>query len=74
VREKPLSDRTEVTVLVQGGAGAVGQCAVQLTLQGGARVIAVVRSRSQVASAREAGASDVVIADEELAQQVRAIT
>jgi NADPH2:quinone reductase len=62
------------TVLVQGGAGAVGQCAVQLALQGGARVIAAVRSRSQVASAREAGASDVVIADEELAQQVRAIS
>jgi NADPH2:quinone reductase len=47
-------------VLVQGGAGAVGQCAVALARHAGALVIATVRSERDVAVARRAGAHHVV--------------
>jgi NADPH2:quinone reductase len=48
------------TVLVHGGAGAVGFYAVQIARLGGARVIATVSRAEQAARAREAGADDVV--------------
>jgi NADPH2:quinone reductase len=48
------------TVLVTGGAGAVGHYAVQLAKWGGARVIATVSSSEKDAEARLAGA-DLVI-------------
>jgi len=48
------------TVLVTGGAGAVGHYAVQLAKWGGARVIATVSSDVKAAQARIAGA-DLVI-------------
>ncbi|MDH3735035.1 MAG: NADPH:quinone reductase [Gemmatimonadota bacterium] len=48
------------TLLVQGGAGAVGHLAVQLATLGGARVIATVSSEVKGALAREAGADAVV--------------
>ncbi len=51
------------TVLVQGGAGAVGQCAVALARHAGARVIATARSEKDVATAERAGAHDVVRTD-----------
>src|SRR5262249_48765176 len=47
-------------VLVQGGAGAVGQCAVALARQAGASVVATVRSQRDVAVAQRAGAHHVV--------------
>jgi NADPH:quinone reductase len=53
----PTTDRT---VLVTGGAGAVGHYAVQLAKWGGARVIATVSSEAKAAQARLAGA-DLVI-------------
>jgi NADPH:quinone reductase len=56
------------TVLVQGGAGAVGACAVQLAHQAGARVIATCRSESDKEIARRAGADEVLLTDEELAE------
>src|SRR4051794_11238333 len=40
------------TVLVQGGAGAVGQCAIALAARAGASVIATVRSERDQAVAR----------------------
>jgi len=49
------------SVLVQGGAGAVGQCAVALARHAGASVIATVRSERDVETARRAGAHDVVV-------------
>jgi len=55
-----VADRT---VLVQGGAGAVGLCAVGLARLAGARVIATVRSQPGVAAATAAGAHDVVCTD-----------
>jgi NADPH:quinone reductase len=61
------------TVLVQGAAGSVGLCAVQLAGQAGARVIGTVRSSSDEATAREAGAHQVVVSDQELAARVRSL-
>src|SRR6201987_476846 len=48
------------TVLVTGGAGAVGHYAVQLAKWGGARVIATVSSAAKAEQARLAGADLVV--------------
>jgi NADPH:quinone reductase len=53
----PIAGRT---VLVTGGAGAVGHYAVQLAKWGGARVIATVSSAAKAEQARLAGA-DLVI-------------
>jgi NADPH2:quinone reductase len=47
-------------VLVQGGAGAVGLCAVQLARRAGAHVIATVRSGDDEAIAARAGAHEVI--------------
>jgi NADPH2:quinone reductase len=49
------------TVLLQGGAGAVGQCAVGLARHAGAFVIATVRSERDVTIAQRAGAHRVVV-------------
>ena len=59
------------TVLVQGAAGAVGVCAVQLARRAGATVIASVRSSSDEALARRAGAHHVVRAGAALIADVR---
>jgi len=59
------------TVLVQGGSGAVGACAVQLAHQAGARVIATCRSSSDREIALRAGADEVLLTDAELAERIR---
>ena len=61
------------TVLVQGAAGAVGICAVQLASRAGATVIAAVRATSDEAIARNAGAHHVVPVGPDLIQRVRAL-
>lgn len=48
------------TVLVAGGAGAVGNAAIQLARWGGATVVATVSSESKADLARAAGAHEVV--------------
>jgi NADPH2:quinone reductase len=48
------------TVLVAGGAGAVGHAAIQLARRAGARVIATVSSEDKAALARAAGADHTV--------------
>ena len=48
------------TVLVTGGAGAVGFYAIQLAAWGGARVISTVSSGEKAALARSAGAADCI--------------
>jgi len=53
-------DVTGQTVLVTGGAGAVGHYAIQLARWGGARVIATVSGDEKAAVARAAGAHAVI--------------
>jgi len=69
----PLTGRV---VLVQGGAGAVGQCAVALARHAGATVLATVRSEADAVAAREAGAHAVVqtagASSEEIAERILA--
>lgn len=59
------------TVLVQGAAGAVRICAVALARHAGARVIGTVRSTSDEAAARGAGAQEVVLSDQHLVRYVK---
>jgi NADPH:quinone reductase len=61
------------TVLIQGAAGAVGLCAVQLARRAGARVIGIIRSSDDEATATKAGAHEVVHNDEKLTAGVRAL-
>jgi NADPH2:quinone reductase len=61
------------TVLVQGGAGAVGACAVQLAHQAGARVIATCRSEGNKEIASRAGADEVLLTGDKLAERIRAL-
>jgi NADPH:quinone reductase len=61
------------TVLVQGGAGAVGACAVQLAHRAGARVIATCRSESDKEIASRAGADEVLLTDEKLVERIRGL-
>ncbi|HEY0737561.1 MAG TPA: NADPH:quinone reductase [Herpetosiphonaceae bacterium] len=64
----PIAGRT---VLVQGGSGAVGVCAVQLAHQAGARVIATCRNESGKDIALRAGADAVLVADDTLAERIK---
>ena len=61
------------TVLVQGGAGSVGACAVQLAHQAGARVIATCRAESDKEIASRAGADEVLLTGDKLAGLIRAL-
>jgi len=60
-------------VLIQGAAGAVGLCAVQLARRAGARVIGIIRSSEDEATATKAGAHEVVRNDEKLTAGVTAL-
>lgn len=51
------------TILVQGGAGAVGQCAVALARHAGATVLATVRSERDRVVAQRAGSHHVLVTD-----------
>jgi NADPH2:quinone reductase len=61
------------TVLVQGAAGAVGVCAVQLARRSGAHVIGTVRSSSAESMALQAGAHAVTRNDSDVVAHVRAL-
>lgn len=63
----------ERTVVVQGGAGAVGACAVQLAHRAGARVIATCRAESDRQIPSRAGADDVLLTDEKLVERIQAL-
>lgn len=63
------------TVLVQGGAGAVGMLAVAIAADTGARVIATVSTAQKAALARDAGAADVIFyRDTDVAAEALALT
>jgi len=61
------------TVLVQGGAGSVGACAVQLAHRAGARVIATCRAQSDKEIASRAGADEVLLTGDKLVERLRAL-
>jgi NADPH2:quinone reductase len=61
------------TVLVQGAAGAVGLCAVQLARYAGAHVIGTIRSSAEEETARSAGAHEVLLNNAELGAHLAAI-
>lgn len=62
------------TVLVAGGAGAVGHAAIELARFEGARVIATVSSAEKARLAEQAGASAVVnYRDPDAAEQIKAL-
>ncbi|WP_308288951.1 NADPH:quinone reductase [Streptomyces humicola] len=62
------------TVLVAGGAGAVGNAAIQLARWAGATVVATVSGPRKAALAKAAGAHHVVnYRDQDAAQQIRAV-
>lgn len=61
------------TVLVQGGAGAVGACAVQLARRAAARVISTCRTESDKQIASRAGADEVLLTGERLVERIRAL-
>jgi NADPH2:quinone reductase len=64
---------TGQTVLVAGGAGAVGHFAIELAKRDGARVVATVSSPEKAALAEKAGADLVVnYRSADAAQQIRA--
>ena len=63
------------TVLVTGGAGAVGFYAIQLARRGGARVIATVSGDAKAAAARRAGADELInYKTEHVAERIKALT
>lgn len=57
-------------VLVQGGAGTVGQCAASLARHAGALVISTVRSERDAATAQRAGAHHVIVTGGLLADEI----
>ena len=66
----PVSGRT---VLVQGAAGSVGLCAVQLARLAGAHVIGTIRTPAEEQTARQAGAHEILLNDAELPVHLRAL-
>jgi NADPH:quinone reductase len=66
-------DVNDRTVLVQGAGGAVGLCAVQLARRAGARVIGTVRSSADEATAKNAGAHEVLRNDQEFKTRIAAV-
>jgi NADPH2:quinone reductase len=60
------------TVLVQG-AGSVGLCAIQLARRGGAHVIGTIRSPSEEAIAKNAGAHEVLLNDQDFRARITAL-
>jgi NADPH2:quinone reductase len=66
----PIEGRT---VLIQGGAGAVGLCAVQLAHRAGAFVIATVRSSRDESAVKLAGADEVLLSGIGFIDRIRAV-
>lgn len=63
------------TLLVQGGAGAVGHQAIQIAKHAGARVITTVSSAEKADYVKAAGADEVVnYRDEDVPERVEALT
>jgi NADPH2:quinone reductase len=63
-------NRSGQVVLVQGGSGAVGQCAVALAKKSGATVLATVLKERDAEIARDAGAHKVFLIDENIVESI----
>ncbi|NND95078.1 MAG: NADPH:quinone reductase [Flavobacteriales bacterium] len=63
-------DRTGQVLLVQGGSGAVGQCAIAIAKKAGATVLATVRKQKDDQMAKAAGADKVYLADGNLKENI----
>lgn len=73
-RELHAGALADVAVLVAGGAGAVGNAAIQLAIWAGATVVTTVSSAAKAALARAAGAHHVInYRDEDVSARVRAL-
>lgn len=71
-RDGPVTDQT---ILVTGGAGAVGQYAVQFAKLGGARVLTTVSTDAKAELARKCAADEVIrYKDENVSERVRELT
>jgi NADPH:quinone reductase-like Zn-dependent oxidoreductase len=66
-----LELRAGQTLLARGGTSALGQAAVNIGRELGARVIATTRGESRTALLRSLGASDIVIDDGTIAGKIR---
>lgn len=62
------------SVLVMGAGGGIGTAAIQVALGLGARVVAGVADESQMATARSAGASEVIILEPGFSGRLRGLT
>jgi NADPH2:quinone reductase len=68
----PVTGRT---LLVTGGAGAVGSAAIQFACWGGARVLATVSSEAKAAAARAAGADETInYRSEDVGEAIKRLT
>lgn len=65
-------DRSGQVILVQGGSGAVGQCAVAMAKKAGAIVLATVTKEADMEIAKNAGADHVYLANDTLKENVLA--
>lgn len=63
-------DRSGQVVLIQGGSGAVGQCAIAIAKRAGAMVLTTVRAESEVKLAEMAGADKAYLANETLKEDL----
>ncbi|MBT8185069.1 MAG: NADPH:quinone reductase [Eudoraea sp.] len=63
-------DRKNQVVLIQGGSGAVGQCAIAMAKKAGATVLATVRKEADFIIATTAGADKVFMASDKLKEHV----
>ena len=63
-------NRAGQIVMVQGGSGAVGQCAIAMAKRAGANVIATVRKEAEIDLSKSAGAQKVYLANETLKDKV----
>jgi NADPH2:quinone reductase len=73
-RRLAVGSLSNQTVLVAGGAGAVGHAAIQLARWAGARVITTVSSKEKEGLARAAGADRVVnYRSEDAAEEIRSV-
>ncbi len=64
-------NRAGQVVLIQGGSGAVGQCAVAMAKKSGAEVLATVMKEDDIEIAKKAGADKVYLVNDSLKEHIK---